>query len=128
LKLVEESAQLEVAAQQAKEDYQEKLVDIIQDLGPIKDFLADPDTARKEGHRKVCDDGVLLKLQQDELNARNEEIYRLRTIIGGDPLPSEESHLKNTIKHLKGELGRYNDMMKKFIEQSTKAENTIQSY
>jgi hypothetical protein len=42
-------------------------------------------------------------------------------VCGGNPLPSEESNLRNTIKHLKGELGRYNNMMRQFVERSVQA-------
>lgn len=72
----------------------------------------------------------LLIIQQEELRARNEEIYRLRTICNGsvNPVSIEEANLKNTIKHLRGELGRYNSMMSEILKKMVKAEETIKKY
>ncbi len=43
-----------------------------------------------------------MKLQLDELQERNEEILRLRSICNGTKVSMEEAHLKNTIRHLRG--------------------------
>jgi hypothetical protein len=45
---------------------------------------------------------MIMKLQLDELQERNEEIQRLRTMCNGTQITMEEANLKNTIKHLKG--------------------------
>ena len=62
-------------------------MNIIDELKPIKEFLsAGNQEFRMEP--QPTDDSHLLSLQQEELAARNEEIYRLRTICGGNPIPS----------------------------------------
>ena len=67
---------------------------------------------REEGEAvEAAGDKVILQLQQEELQERNEEIMRLRIILDGVQLPAEEAHLRNTIKHLRGELARYNRMI-----------------
>lgn len=52
----------------------------------------------------------------------------MRTIFDGNSAPAEEASLKNTIKHLRGEIGRYNSMMKQFIERGALAESLIKKY
>jgi len=38
-------------------------------------------------------------------------------MLDGPDVPAEEAHLRNTIKHLRGELAKYNKM---FVDISTK--------
>lgn len=62
----------------------------------------------KEKEGEVHDDKLILKLQHEELQERNEEIMRLRSILDGMQVPMEELHLRNTIKHLRAELAKHN--------------------
>lgn len=77
---------------------------------------------------KASDEKLILKLQQEDLQERNEEIMRLRTILDGVEVPLEESHLRNTIKHLRAELYRYNTLITKILEKEQHAENTIKKH
>ena len=47
---------------------------------------------------------------------------------GVNPVSSEQAFLKNTIKHLRGELGKYNSMVKYVLERSMTAQNLIKQY
>lgn len=53
---------------------------------------------------------------------------RLRTILDGVEVPVEESHLRNTIKHLRAELYRYNTLITKILEKEQAAENIIKKH
>lgn len=66
-------------------------------------------------------------MQQAELHERNQEILRLKT-INGNPSESGEQNLKNTIKHLRGELSRYSNLIQHVTDKLALAETTINRY
>lgn len=62
------------------------------------------------------------------MQERNEEIARLKAINGNFGENSEVDHLKNTIKHLRGEISRYSNLVQHATEKLALAETTIQRY
>ena len=43
-------------------------------------------------------------------------------------MPSEELYLNNTVKHLRGEISRFNKLVKDVIERSIAAKEAMQEY
>jgi hypothetical protein len=63
-----------------------------------------------------------------ELGDRNNELYNLKTFCEGSLVSPGEANLKNTIKNLRSELGRYSDLTKNVIDKLQTAENIIKRY
>ena len=55
LKLIDENAVANKNAQNQREQHQDKLVGLIEELGPIKDFLSKPENINKEMPRERQD-------------------------------------------------------------------------
>ena len=137
LKLIDQKEELKRKGDMEREEHHLRIQDIVKDVKFIKDFIsptAEEPNLQEEmgvgglGGMKNEDENALIRIQQEELEVRNEEIQRLRTILGGSFVSSEQANLKNTIKHLKGELNRYSKMIKGMIERSCEAEKAIEEY
>lgn len=111
LKLVQENAQLLTKFQQEQTHKQTNFKILFQGLNSLAAQLQQKDEPASAKPVDKAQQQLILKLHSEELQERNEEIVRLRTILDGVEVPAEEAHLRNTIKHLRTELARHNKII-----------------
>ena len=70
----------------------------------------------------------MVELMQEELEDRNREISHLSGLCEGSRPAAGEEHLRNTLKHLKGQLVRYRSIASNLTQKMLAADQTIQSY